>query len=226
MKLINETLDTRIEPLFEDENGKKSLYIQGVFLQAGITNKNGRMYSPSLMEREVLRYTQENIKNNRSYGELSHPATPTVNLDRVCLMVRELNRDGNNYIGKAKITDTPMGNIVKSLINEGANLGVSSRGVGSLKPNPKGWQDVQEDFKLLVAADVVSDPSAPSAYVKGILENAEWVYDSVNNTWLEEKLDNIKKELHTLSKRQIEDRAFHIFEDLLSDIAGLKHYDK
>ena len=186
-------------------------------------NKNGRKYSISLMEREVNRYTKECINENRSFGELGHPNPPTVNLDRVALMVKELRREGNNYIGKAKITENlPMGAIAKGLIDEGARLGVSSRGVGSLKPNPKGWSDVAEDFRLCVCSDLVSDPSGPGCMVSAVLENVEWLYDPASGTWLEEKLDNTKKELHSMTREQMELRALGIFEELLHNISGLK----
>ena len=153
---------------------------------------------------------------------MGHPNTPTVNLDRVAIKIEELTRDGNNYNGKARIMENlPMGAIAKGLIDGGVKLGVSSRGVGSLKANPKGWQDVAEDFRLCVAADLVSDPSGPGCMVSGVMENVSWIYDPASGTWLEEKLDNIKKELHALSKQQIEERTLHIFEELLSDIAHL-----
>jgi len=156
------------------EDGKKSLFIEGVFLQGGIKNRNGRMYPSQILENEVARYTKESIAANRAYGELGHPSGPAINLDRVSHMIKELRKDGNNYIGKAKIMETPMGNIVRNLIKEGAGLGVSSRGMGTLKAQ-NGLMEVQNDFRLATAADVVADPSAPDAFVQGIMEGVEWI---------------------------------------------------
>ena len=183
----------------------RNLYILEVeFLCGEERNKNGRFYPIGLLEREVARYTQECIREDKALGECGHPNTPTLNLDRVCMKILELKRDGNHYNGKAKILEhLPMGQIVKGLIDENVKLGVSSRGVGSLKEDTKnGWQRVQDDFKLCVAADVVADPSGIGCIVQGIRENVSWIYDSASGTWLEEKLDNIKKELHTLSKHK------------------------
>ena len=157
------------------EDGSKDHYIHGVFLQADVKNRNGRMYPMPIMEREVERYMNEVVKNNRAYGELGHPAGPQINLDRVSHMITELKKDGSNFIGKAKLTDTPMGNIAKGLLKSGANLGVSSRAMGSLKES-NGKMVVQSDLRLSTAADIVADPSAPDAFVKGIMENVEWLY--------------------------------------------------
>ena len=220
--LITETVSD-IEYVTEDVDGKKSLWIQGPFLCGEQVNKNGRLYSIKLLEREVDRYTKDCIATNRAYGELNHPTTPTVNLDCVALMVKDLRREGNNYFGRAKITtETPMGAIAKALIDEGANLGVSSRGVGSLKPHQNGYQEVQEDFRLCVVADLVSDPSGIGCFVQGILENASWIYDSTRNIWVEEKLDEIKKEIHLMTREQREANALRLFEKTLSSIVRLK----
>lgn len=222
MKLISETVE-QLEYITEDVGGKKSLYIHGPFLVAEQINKNGRVYPMRIMEREVERYMRECIKENRAYGELNHPATPTVNLDRVALLTCELDRNKNTYFGKAKITtSTPMGAIAKALIDEGANLGVSSRGVGSLKPSSKGYNEVQEDFRLCVAADLVSDPSAPGAFVQGIMENASWILDPITGTWLEEKVDLVRRNLRVLNKEERELRAIALFEELMADFATLK----
>lgn len=177
MKLITEVNEELNYVAEEGSEGKKSLYIEGVFLQGGIVNRNGRMYDPDVLDKEVGRYTAENIEKGRAYGELGHPAGPTINLERVCMMIKSLKREGNNFIGKAKIMETPYGQIVKNLMSEGARLGVSSRGMGSLK-EVNGVNMVQDDFYLATAADIVADPSAPDAYVNGVMEGVEWIWDN------------------------------------------------
>jgi len=175
MKLITEEIES-VEIITEEKNGVKTLYIQGPFLQAEVTNRNGRNYPLSIVEREVNRYTQSFISKGRALGELGHPDGPTVNLDRVSHMITNLRKEGTNFIGRAKILDTPMGNIAKSLLGEGVTLGVSSRGIGSLVEK-NGIKYVGEDFMLATAADIVADPSAPDAFVQGIMEGKEWVWD-------------------------------------------------
>jgi len=219
MKLITELFE-ELEYITEaKESGDKVHYIHGVFLQANIKNRNGRRYPTHIMENEVNRYMSEVVKKNRAYGELGHPQGPSINLDRVSHIIVDLSRDGNNWIGKAKLTDTPMGNIAKGLMASGANLAVSSRGLGSLKPCSDGVMEVQPDFRLATAADIVADPSAPDAYVMGIMENVEWLYDPVKDTWLEEKLDNTKKMIHKMSKSDLEKNQMAIFEDYLNSLA-------
>jgi hypothetical protein len=202
------------------EDGSKDHYIHGIFLQADVKNRNGRMYPMPIMEREVERYMNEVVKNNRAYGELGHPAGPQINLDRVSHMITELKKNGNNFIGKAKLTDTPMGNIAKGLLKSGANLGVSSRGMGSLKPNKLGIMEVQEDFRLATAADIVADPSAPDAFVKGIMENVDWLYDSVKDTWIEQKLHETRKIMKKMSMDEIEQTKFGIFESYMKSLSS------
>lgn len=202
------------------EDGSKDHYIHGVFLQADVKNRNGRMYPMPIMEREVERYMNEVVKNNRAYGELGHPAGPQINLDRVSHMITELKKDGSNFMGKAKLTDTPMGNIAKGLLKSGANLGVSSRGMGSLKPNKLGIMEVQEDFRLATAADIVADPSAPDAFVKGIMENVDWIYDSVKDTWIEQRLHEAKRNIRKMSMDEIEQNKFGIFESFMKSLAS------
>jgi hypothetical protein len=202
------------------EDGSKDHYIHGVFLQADVKNRNGRMYPMPIMEREVERYMNEVVKNNRAYGELGHPAGPQINLDRVSHMITELKKDGSNFIGKAKLTDTPMGNIAKGLLKSGANLGVSSRGMGSLKPNKLGIMEVQEDFRLATAADIVADPSAPDAFVKGIMENVDWIYDSVKDTWIEQRLHEAKTNIRKMSMDEIEQNKFGLFESFMKSLAS------
>ena len=175
MKLIKEVFDTT-NIIVEERKGKKDYFIEGVFLQSELKNRNGRMYPESVMDKEVARYIMESVEKNRAYGELGHPDTPSINLDRVSHMIVSLRKEGTNYIGRAKIMETPMGNIARGLLDGGANLGVSSRALGSLKMNNEGVQIVQDDFMLSTAADIVADPSAPDAYVRGIMESKEWVF--------------------------------------------------
>ena len=220
MKLITELVE-QVEYITEaKESGEKQHYIQGIFLQADRKNRNGRIYEMSVLEPEVNRYIADVVKHNRAYGELGHPEGPAINLDRVSHIITELKRDGSNFIGKAKLTNTPMGNIARGLLESGASLGVSSRALGSLHPDHKtGAMMVQPDLRLATAADIVADPSAPDAFVKGIMENVDWVYDSVKDTWREEKLELIKKEIHNMSKREIEEQKLAIFENYVSSLA-------
>lgn len=221
MKLFTE-LNENVSYLAEaKENGEKEHFIEGVFLQANKKNRNGRIYPMSVMEKEVQRYIDEVVKHNRAYGELGHPNGPQINLDRVSHLITELKRDGDNFVGKAKLTDTPMGNIAKGLLLSGAGLGVSSRGLGTLKPTKDGIMEVQDDFKLATAADIVADPSAPDAYVKGIMENVDWVYDSVKGTWLEQKMEETKAAIHKMSKEQFEQTKLAIFERYLNALSKL-----
>lgn len=194
MKLIREFTES-VKYLVETPKGEsaKTYFIEGVFLQGEIKNRNGRIYPMEIMKKEVERYTKENIEKNRAYGELGHPDSPTINLDRVSHMIKELKLEGNNYVGKAKIMDTPYGKIVKSLIDEGANLGVSSRGMGSLRAKNDGTQLVQDDFMLATAGDIVADPSAPDAFVRGVMEGKEWVF--VDGKFVEKDIEQVRKEI-------------------------------
>ncbi len=214
MKLITETIED-IEVLTEsNKSGGKDYKIKGVFMQADIKNRNGRVYPVETLGKEVQRYTTEYINKRRAFGELGHPDGPTVNLERVSHMITDLYPDGNNFIGEAKIMDTPYGKIVKNLIDEGAQLGVSSRGMGSLEPK-KGAQVVRNDFYLATAADIVADPSAPGAFVEGIMEGKEWVWD--NGIVKEVDIANYKKELDKNSKVLGEKQA-KLFADFLSKL--------
>ena len=195
MKLIREEIE-KVEVLTEEKNGKKSLYIKGPFLQAEVVNRNGRMYPMGIMEREVKRYAEDYVKKGRALGELGHPDGPTVNLDRVSHKITELYRSGNNFVGKAQILSTPMGKIAESLLKDGVTLGVSSRGIGSLKENDKGYKEVGEDFMLATAADIVADPSAPDAFVQGIMEGKEWVWEG--SILRERKAQEIKNQVEEL----------------------------
>ena len=215
MKLISETVEDINYLIEDDESGKKNYRIRGPFLQAEIKNRNGRIYPMNILEKEVGRYNKEYIQKNRAFGELGHPDGPTVNLERVSHMITNLTADGTNFIGEAKIMDTPYGKIVKNLIDEGAKLGVSSRGMGSLVPS-RGAQVVKDDFYLATAADIVADPSAPNAFVEGIMEGKEWVWD--NGAVKEMDIDAYKRELDRKYKfaQAREEKAVEIFEDFMS----------
>ena len=214
MKLITEQIE-EVKFLTEDNNGTKSHYIQGVFLQGEIKNRNGRVYPIDILEREVGRYTEQNISKNRALGELGHPEGPTVNLDRASHKIESLVREGNNYIGKAKILDTPMGQIAKSLLGEGVSLGVSSRGVGSLR-EMGGANYVRDDYQLATAADIVADPSAPDAFVEGIMEGKEWVWD--NGLLKEQEISSIKKGIDAATLYNLQERKVSAFEQFLKGL--------
>lgn len=214
MKLITEQIE-EVKFLTEDNNGKKNHYIQGVFLQGEIKNRNGRVYPIDILEREVGRYTTENISKNRALGELGHPEGPTVNLDRASHKIESLVREGNNYIGKAKLLDTPMGQIAKSLLDEGVSLGVSSRGVGSLR-EMGGANYVRDDYQLATAADIVADPSAPDAFVEGIMEGKEWVWD--NGLLKEQEISSIKKGIDAATLYNLQERKVSAFEQFLKGL--------
>ena len=213
MRLISEINDS--VQYISEANGK-DLYIEGIFLQADLKNKNGRFYPGKIMEKEVKRYTKEYIDKKRAFGELGHPEGPTINLERVSHMVTELKQDGTDWKGRAKVTDTPSGNIVKNLIKEGAQLGVSSRGMGSLKPNKKGIQEVQDDFYLATAADIVADPSAPDAFVNGIMEGKEWVWE--NGVIKEQDIDAMKKTIMKAKMRELEQKKLEVFHKFLQNL--------
>jgi hypothetical protein len=219
MKLICETLDSKLTLLKEaKEDGKKSYHIEGVFLMGDRPNKNGRIYESKILAKEVARYTKELIENNRAYGELNHPPGPNIGLDRVSHMIKSLSQDGSDFIGKAKIMDTPMGNIVMNLLDEGANLGVSSRGMGTLKER-NGIMEVQDDFMLATAGDIVADPSAHNAFVRGVMENVDWVYDVASNSWRAlQNLDETKTAMKKMSVKQINENKLHLFERFLGSL--------
>jgi hypothetical protein len=217
MKLIKEHTET-VNYLIENdkETGKKNYNIEGVFLQAEIKNRNGRSYPKDILNKEVKRYMAENIKKNRAYGELGHPDSPTINLDRVSHMIKDLKLEGNDFVGRAKIMDTPYGKIVKSLIDEGASLGVSSRGMGSLKTTKDGTSEVQKDFMLATAADIVADPSAPDAFVRGVMEGKEWMF--VDGKFVEQDIDAIKHVITRATRSQLEEAKLFAFAKFLNKI--------
>ena len=217
MKLITETTED-IKYLKEESNGKTNLFIEGVFLQSDLKNRNGRVYPKEIMQREVDRYVKESIDKKRAMGELGHPDGPTINLDRVSHMITSLREDGSNYIGKAKILDTPMGNIVKNLIDEGASLGVSSRGLGTLKEK-NGINEVQDDFVLSTAADIVADPSAPDAFVRGIMEHKEWVM--VEGAWMEQEIDAAVRRIKRAGSRELEEEKMAVFSSFMNKLSKI-----
>ncbi len=219
MKLITEVVED-IKYLSEaKENGKKSYFIEGPFMQGNIKNRNGRVYPTEVLDKEVGRYNKDYISKNRAYGELGHPTGPTINLERVSHMITKLDRNGDNFIGRAKImTETPYGAIVKSLMDEGAQLGVSSRGMGSLKTNRNGINEVQDDFYLATAADIVADPSAPNAFVNGIMESAEWIFDDSRGVWVQESADKMRTEMRKMSAAEVEAKKFAMFEQFLNTL--------
>jgi hypothetical protein len=214
MKLITETIED-VKILTEEKNGKKLLYIEGVFLQSELKNRNGRMYPFSVLNKEVERYNEEYVKSKRALGELGHPDGPTINLDRVSHRITSLRSEGNNFIGKAQILDTPMGNIAKSLLGEGVQLGVSSRGMGSIDKQ-EDVNIVRDDFMLTTAADIVADPSAPDAFVNGIMEGKEWVWD--NGLLKEREVAKYQRYIEDASRYQLEQRVLKTFEHFLGKL--------
>ena len=216
MKLITEEIE-QVEFIVENRNGKKSLYIEGVFLQGNIKNRNGRMYPMETLRKEVARYTENHIQSGRALGELGHPDGPTVNLDRVSHKIVSLKESGANYVGKAKILGTPMGKIASNLLDEGVKLGVSSRGVGSLKPTREGFSVVGEDFMLATAADFVADPSAPDAFVSGIMEGKEWVWDG--GILREKFAEKTYRQINTLvDQKKLDENKLDLFNNFLSNL--------
>ena len=214
MKLITESIED-IRILTEEKDGEKHLYIEGVFLQSEIKNRNGRIYPFDVLNKEVERYSEEYVKAGRALGELGHPDGPTVNLDRVSHKITSLKAEGNNFMGKARILDTPMGTIAKSLLGEGVKLGVSSRGMGSLKED-NGVKYVSDDFMLATAADIVADPSAPDAFVNGIMEGKEWVWEG--GLLRERQIQEMKKEIDNASKVELEEKMLQAFDKFLSNL--------
>ena len=216
MKLITEEV-ARVKFITEGKGAQKKMYIEGVFLQGEIKNRNGRMYPMATLSKEVNRYNESFIKKGRALGELGHPEGPTVNLDRVSHKITSLVQEGNNFKGKAQLLSTPMGKIAQNLIGEGVTLGVSSRGVGSLKEDLHGCKVVGEDFMLATAADIVADPSAPDAFVSGIMEGKEWVWEG--GILREELAEKTKKRINTLvDQRKLEEHKLNLFSDFLSNL--------
>ena len=216
MKLIREEIES-VNIITESKGGKRSLFIEGIFLQGNIKNRNGRMYPLDTLRKEVNRYNESNVVSGRALGELGHPDGPTVNLDRVSHKIVSLRESGSNFIGKAKILNTPMGKIASNLIEEGVKLGVSSRGIGSLKPTKEGFNVVGEDFMLATAADIVADPSAPDAFVEGIMEGKEWVWEG---SILKEKFaSDAKRRINTLvDQKRLEENKLDLFNEFINSL--------
>jgi hypothetical protein len=216
MKFIRECLE-QTKFITENKLGKgKEYFIEGIFLQSELKNRNGRLYPEHVMDKEVGRYMESLVKQNRAYGELGHPDTPSINLDRVSHLIVDLRKEGTNYVGKAKIMETPMGNIARGLLDGGANLGVSSRALGSLQMNKEGVQVVQDDFMLSTAADIVADPSAPDAYVKGIMESVEWVY--IDGKFEQKQIEDTKKFIQRTPSKRLTEASIMAFQNFLNSL--------
>ena len=218
MKLITEMIDSDVQFITEaKEDGGKNYFIEGVFMQGEIKNRNGRKYPINTLLKEVKRYNKEYVEQNRAYGELGHPQGPTINLERVSHMIKELYQDGNNIMGKAKImTETPMGKIVKNLMDEGAKLGVSSRGMGTLKQDRDGTNVVSSDFQLATAADIVADPSAPDAFVEGVMEGVEWL--QVDDRWVPQYIEKTQEEIKKASRTELQEAKVAAFTKFLKQL--------
>jgi hypothetical protein len=221
MKLITEVFEDLRTITEAREDGKKNVYIEGVFLQGGIKNRNGRMYPVETLAKEVDRYNESYVKSGRALGELGHPEGPQINLDRVSHLITNLRQEGTNFVGRAKLMDTPFGNIAKGLVGEGVKLGVSSRGMGSIKLNKEGINEVQDDFYLATAADIVADPSAPDAFVNGIMEGVEWIWE--NDLLIAKKVQIAEQTVQVIEKavssKELESKKFKIFENFLNEIS-------
>ncbi len=220
MKLISEQWDDNIDYIVEEDpkSGKKNVFIEGIMLQTEIKNKNGRIYPKEVLQKEVKRYTKEFINQKRAYGELGHPEGPTINLERTSHLITELKEDGNNFVGRAKILSTPMGEIVKGLLSDGARLGVSSRGMGSLKASntKNGVQMVQSDFQLATAADIVADPSAPDAFVNGVMEGVEWIWD--NGVIKARRIEEWKHDVLRAKTQKLQETKLKVFKSFLENL--------
>lgn len=213
MKLITE-LNEEVKFITEaTESGKKEMFIEGIFMQAEVQNRNNRSYPFPILMREATRYINEYVTKSRAFGELGHPAGPTINLERASHLIKELRCEGNNFYGKAKILDTPYGNIVKNLISEGASFGVSTRGMGTIEERSDGVKVVKDDFYLATAADIVADPSAPDAFVRGIMENKEWIF--IEGVWIEQDIDRSKSAIRKANAKELEEAKLKIFESFL-----------
>ena len=217
MKLISEFNDYGIQPVIVEQNekGEKDYFIEGIFMQSEIKNRNGRIYPKEVIQKEVKRYNKEFVEQDRAFGELGHPEGPTINLDKVSHMITKLEEDGNNFVGRAKILSTPNGQIVKNLIDDGAKLGVSSRGLGSLESKGNA-QYVKDDFQLATAGDIVADPSAPEAFVEGIMEGVEWVYES--GILKAKDLDQMQKDLKTARLNKLEETKLNLWKRFVENL--------
>jgi len=218
IKEINESVDYLVEK--NSESGEKNYFIEGIIMQGDIKNRNGRMYPAKVLERESSRYNENYVSKKRAFGELGHPDGPTINLDRVSHRFVDLRREGNNIVGKAKVMDTPMGKIVKAYIDDGSQLGISSRGMGSVRENKEGVMEVQEDFMLATAGDIVADPSAPDAFVQGVMEGVDWIYDVAEQTWkAQQSFDQIEDEVRSNIDDLTEEQKMRIFNRFINSLA-------
>jgi hypothetical protein len=217
MKLITELNETVSYVTEAKEGGKNTMYIEGVFLQSEVKNRNGRVYPKAVLEREVNRYNQDFVEKGRAFGELGHPDGPQINLDRISHIIESLEQDGSNFVGRAKITDTPMGNIARGLIESGGRLGVSTRGMGSIKLNKEGINEVQDDFHLATAADIVADPSAPDAFVNGIMEGVDWIWE--NNMLIAQRAKVAVEQ--AVNSRELSTKKLEIFENFIKTISKI-----
>ena len=217
MKLISEFNDYGVQPVIVEQNekGEKDYFIEGIFMQSEIKNRNGRIYPKEVIQKEVKRYNKEFVEKKRAFGELGHPEGPTINLDKVSHMIEKLEEDGNNFVGRAKILSTPNGQIVKNLIDDGAKLGVSSRGLGSLESKGNA-QYVKDDFQLATAGDIVADPSAPEAFVEGIMEGVEWVYES--GILKAKDIDQMQKDLKTARLNKLEETKLNLWKSFVEKL--------
>lgn len=221
MKLICETFEDVTVLKEQREDGKKDYFIQGPFLMGDVPNRNGRIYESRILAKEVARYTKNYINEKRAYGELGHPDGPTINLDRVSHIITSLHQEGSNFIGKAKITETPMGGIVKGILESGGKLGVSSRGMGSVTKNKEGIMQVGEDFMLATAADIVADPSAHIAYVEAVLESVDWIYDAATGNWKAQKeLEIQKEEIKHSTVKRVSEQKMRLFERFIDSLVS------
>lgn len=222
MFLICENIGDSKFLIEESAEGNKKLYLEGTFLQGNIKNRNGRIYDSDILENEINRYVSENVKSKRAFGELGHPQGPTINLDKVCILHESVRRDGDNFVGKARVlTELPMGKIVEGYIREGCQLGVSSRGMGSLKM-VEGVQRVQNDFRLATLADVVADPSAPDAFVQGIMEGRSWIFDPISGTWAEQGIEQLAEDMKKMPAKTVSENKLKLFEHFLGTITNKK----
>lgn len=222
MFLICENVEDSKFLIEETAEGKKKMYLEGTFLQGNIKNRNGRVYDANILENEINRYVKENVTGKRAYGELGHPQGPTINLDRVCILHESIKRNGDNFIGKARVlTALPMGKIVAGYVEEGCQLGVSSRGMGSLKMI-EGVQRVQDDFRLATLADVVADPSAPDAFVQGIMEGRAWIFDAISGTWCEQGVERLAEQMKAAPAKMIIENKIALFERFMNTLSNKK----
>lgn len=210
---LNESVDFITE---SNEDGSKSMFIEGIFMQSDQPNRNGRLYPFDVLNKEAQRYNEEYVTKGRAFGELGHPEGPTINLERVSHLIKSLKAEGKDFYGKAKLLDTPYGNIVKNLIGEGAQFGVSTRGMGTLEESKEGYKIVKDDFHLATAADIVADPSAPDAFVRGIMENREWV--CIDGHWMERQIEESKKAVRKATSKQLDEVKMKIFEKFIKQL--------